>query len=300
LNGQERDDLEKSLRHALASGKGILAKGGTALDAVETVVASMEDDPRFNAGKGAVFTRKGTHELDASIMDGATLRCGAVAGIKFQKNPIKVARLVMERSGNVLLAGEGADLFAVENGLQRVEQSYFYTERRFRELQAALAKEGLEPLKKPAYGLPAGAEGASGAPSEGTVGCVALDVHGNLAAATSTGGFTGKRPGRIGDSPILGAGTFANKACAVSCTGKGEEFIRHSIAAKVAWLIEDRGRGVDDAVRHCMEEILKPGDGGIIAMDRQGHVSLRATTGAMPRGIADSTGRIETAIWFDP
>jgi L-asparaginase / beta-aspartyl-peptidase len=233
-------------------------------------------------------------------MDGATLRCGAVAGIKFQKNPIKAARLVMERSGHVLLIGEGADAFAVENGCQQVSQSYFYTERRFRELQEALNKEGLRPLKKPAYDIPKNPGNGGGASSEGTVGCVALDVHGNLAAATSTGGYTGKRPGRIGDSAIIGAGNLANKKCAVSCTGKGEEFIRYSIAAKVASLVEDRKLNVDQAVHRCLDDILKPGDGGMIALDRDGHVSTWATTGAMPRGVADSSGRFETAIWFDP
>ena len=241
LNIDEQQNLRKSLQHALTRGKEILAKGGTALDAVEAVVAAMEDDPLFNAGKGAVFTSKGTHELDAAIMDGATLHCGAVAAIKYQKNPIRVARLVMERTPHVLLAGEGADAFAVENGCQRVGQDYFYTERRFRELQQTLSKEGLEPLQKPAYPVPAGAKQVDGgAPSKGTVGCVALDSHGNLAAATSTGGVTGKRPGRIGDSPIIGAGTYANTTCAVSCTGTGEQFIRHSIATRVAWLMEER------------------------------------------------------------
>lgn len=300
LGPNEREELEGSLQHALAAGREILAKGGSALDVVEIVVATMEDDSRFNAGKGAVFTSAGTHELDASIMEGATLRCGAVAGIKFQKNLVKVARLVMERSPHVLLAGEGADAFAIENGCQRIGQEFFYTERRFRELQQALSKQGREPLLKPAYPVPTDAKAAGGAPSKGTVGCVALDSHGNLAAATSTGGVTGKRPGRIGDTPIIGAGNLANKTCAVSCTGTGEQFIRHSIASRVAWLMEDRKLAVDDAVRCCLNEILQPGDGGLIALDRQGHIAMRASTGAMPRGIADSTGRFETAIWIDP
>jgi beta-aspartyl-peptidase (threonine type) len=303
LDQRERQDLEDSLKRALDSGKAILVKGGSALDAVEAVVVNMEDNPRFNAGKGAVFTRAGTHELDAAITDGSNLRCGAVAAIKFQKNPIRIARLVMERTPHVLLVGEGADAFAVECGSKPVGQEYFYTSRRFRELQEALTKQKLEPLAKPAYAIPEEAKGAKdvvGPPSKGTVGCVALDMHGNLAAATSTGGVNGKRPGRIGDSPIIGAGTYANKSCAVSCTGTGEQFIRHSIAARVAMLMEERKLSVDDAVRVCLNEILKPGDGGLIALDRDGHVSLRASTGAMPRAIADSTGRFETAIWIDP
>lgn len=300
LNRDERENLERSLQHASTAGKDILAKGGTALDAVEAVVVAMEDDPRFNAGKGAVFTNKGTHELDAAIMDGATLHCGAVAGIRFQKNPIKVARLVMERTPHVLLAGEGADAFAVENGCERVGQDYFYTERRFRQLQEALSKQGLEPLRKPAYLVPAGAKPGGSESSKGTVGCVALDSHGNLAAATSTGGTSGKRPGRIGDTPIIGAGTYANKTCAVSCTGTGEQFIRYSIATRVAWLMEERKLSVDDAARYCLNEVLQPGDGGLIAIDRQGHVAMRSSTGGMPRGVADSTGRFETAIWMEP
>jgi beta-aspartyl-peptidase (threonine type) len=272
------------------------------LDAVEAVVVVLEDDPQFNAGKGAVFNRAGGHELDASIMDGATLRCGAVAGVRFQKNPVKAARLIMERSPHVLLAGEGADRFAIEHGGERVGQDYFYTEGRFRELQEALAIAGLEPLAKPAYAIdPQPTAGPALEGDGGTVGCVALDASGNLAAATSTGGLTGKLTGRIGDTPICGAGTYANnRSCAVSATGKGEEFIRHSVAAKVAWLMDERRSTVDEAVRHCLHEILQPGDGGLIAVDRQGQVSMRATTSAMPRGVADSTGRFEIAIWMDP
>jgi beta-aspartyl-peptidase (threonine type) len=301
MAGAERASMERSLQRALTTGKQILSGGGAAVDAAEAVVALLEDDPQFNAGKGAVFNRAGAHELDASIMDGATLRCGAVAGIKFQKNPIKVARLVMERTPHVLLAGEGADRFAVENGGERVGQEYFYTDHRFRELQEALLKQDLRPPSKPAY--PAGpqspGEDSHEAPS-GTVGCVALDTQGNLAAATSTGGLTGKLPGRIGDTPICGAGTYANnKNCAVSATGKGEEFIRHSVAAKVAWLMDERKLNVDEAVRYSLDEILPPGSGGLIAVDREGRVSMRASTAAMPRGVADSAGRFEVAIEID-
>jgi beta-aspartyl-peptidase (threonine type) len=293
------------LQGALKAGKEILSNGGTSLDAVEAVVVMLEDDPQFNAGKGAAFNRVGAHELDASIMDGSNLRCGAMAAAKFVKNPIKAARLIMERSPHVLLVAEGADRFAIENGCERVEQDYFYTDRRWRELQEALAKQDLEPLAKPAYSTsphdpeatatdkPA-LEGAGG-----TVGCVALDSRGRLAAATSTGGLAGKLPGRIGDTPICGAGNFADKNCAVSATGKGEEYIRHQIAAKVAWLMAERRLTVDEAVRHCLSEILKPGDGGLVVVDRDGNVFMRATTSAMPRGFADSTGRFETAIWVE-
>jgi beta-aspartyl-peptidase (threonine type) len=301
LDPKEKKELTDSLTRAISAGKEILSKGGSALDAAQAVVVNMEDNPRFNAGKGAVFTRAGTHELDAAIIDGSTLRCGAVAAIKFQKNPIRIARLVMERTPHVLLVGEGADAFAVECGFNPVEQKYFYTERRFRELQEALAKQKLPSLPKPAYKMSREAEGAkddSGLRTKGTVGCVALDTHGNLAAATSTGGVNGKRPGRVGDSPIIGAGTYANKTCAVSCTGAGEQFIRHSIAARVAMLMEERKLAVDEAARICIEEVLQPGDGGLIAVDRNGKFSLRSSTGGMPRAIADSTGRMEIGIWF--
>jgi beta-aspartyl-peptidase (threonine type) len=263
----------------------------------------LEDDPQFNAGRGAVFTRAGEHELDASIMDGATLRCGAVAGVKFQKNPIKAARMVMERTPHILLAGERADAFGGENGLEQVEQNYFYTENRFNDLQEALDKLGLERLEAPAYPIPNAAQSANEVQAEngsGTVGCVALDMQGNLAAATSTGGLSGKMPGRVGDTPVIGAGNYANnQSCAVSGTGIGEQFIRHAISAKVAWLVAERELPLDEAVRHCLHKVLQPGDGGIIAIDSQGRISLQATTDSMPRGAADSTGRFETAIWMD-
>jgi L-asparaginase / beta-aspartyl-peptidase len=302
MSREAREALEQSLNGALSAGKEILSKGGSALDAVEAVVVMLEDDPQFNAGKGAVFTRTGEHELDASIMDGATLRCGAVAGVKSQKNPIKAARLVMERTPHVLLAGEQADAFARENGLEQVSQDYFYTQHRFNELQEALAKLGLKPLEKPAYPIErqSNSPQQSGEKASGTVGCVALDVRSNLAAATSTGGLGGKMPGRIGDTPVIGAGNYANnESCAVSGTGIGEQYIRHSIAAKVAWLRAERKISIDEAVRHCLREILQPGDGGIIAVDRDGRITLQATTESMPRGAADSTGRFETAIWLD-
>jgi beta-aspartyl-peptidase (threonine type) len=299
IDRERRDSMEKSLREALEAGMKILSTGGSALDAAEAAVVILEDDPQFNAGKGAVFTRAGTHELDASIMDGATLRCGGVAGIKLQKNPVKVARLVMDRTPHVLLAGEGAEEFAREYCHGSVAEEYFYTDRRFGELQRALAKTGQRPLEKPAYPMSFDprSEGAEEDGPSGTVGCVALDSRGNLAAATSTGGMTGKLPGRVGDTPICGAGTYANNQnCAVSCTGKGEQFIRHSIAARIAMLMDERGLDVNAAVRHCLTEVLKPGDGGVIAVDRDGRISMRATTGTMPRGVADSTGRIETAF----
>jgi beta-aspartyl-peptidase (threonine type) len=303
LKPEEREPLEQSLRDAINVGKAVLEKGGTALDAVEKVAAALEDNPRFNAGKGAVFTRLGTHELDASIMDGATLKCGAVGGVKTQKNPVKVARLVMERTPHILLAAADADAFGLKNGCEQVTQDYFYTDKRFRQLEEYFEKEGLAPLNKPAYDVKTSSKAAGGNASDdtrGTIGCVALDTHGNLAAATSTGGLTGKMPGRLGDTPIIGAGNYANNnSCAVSGTGKGEEFIRNSIAARVSMLMLERKVPVEEAVRICVTEVLQPGQGGIIAVDRQGKISMQSNTEAMPRAAADSTGRLETAIWFD-
>ncbi|HEY3395620.1 MAG TPA: isoaspartyl peptidase/L-asparaginase [Lacipirellulaceae bacterium] len=303
MSADVRVKLDRALQNALTAGKRILSEGGSSLDAVEAVVVMLEDDPQFNAGRGAVFNRAGEHELDASIMDGATLRCGAVTGVKHQKNPIKAARLVMERTPHILLAGGEADAFARENGLAHVEQSYFYTPQRFKDLQDALGKLNLEKLKAPAYPISPEPQSAPVRQAEGgagTVGCVALDMHGNLAAATSTGGLSGKMPGRIGDTPVIGAGNYANnESCAVSGTGIGEQYIRHSISAKVAWLVAERRLSLDEAVHHCLHEVLQPGDGGIIAVDRHGRISLEATTNSMPRGAADSSGRFETAIWMD-
>jgi beta-aspartyl-peptidase (threonine type) len=301
MTADERAAIDDSLRAALTAGQKILASGGSALDAVEAVVMVLEDDPQFNAGRGSVFTRDGAHELDAAIMDGATLRTGAVAGVTTVKNPIRAARRVMERSPHVLLVGAGADQFAAANDGETVEQAYFFTARRFAELEKARAVAGLAQLGAPPYGVPeVQGGGAKPVPADvgGTVGCVALDMAGRLAAATSTGGMTAKLPGRVGDAPLCGAGTFADGACAVSCTGKGEEFIRHGIARRVAWLVAER-QTVDEAARQCLEDVLQPGDGGLIAIDRHGQISLRATTPAMPRGAADSAGRFETAIWFD-
>jgi beta-aspartyl-peptidase (threonine type) len=303
IKPEDREPLEKSLRYAINVGKKVLEGGGTAVDAVEKVVVVLEDNPRFNAGKGAVFTRLGAHELDASIMDGKSLKCGAVGGVKTQKNPVKVARLVMDRTPHILLAAAEADAFGLKNGCEQVTQDYFYTDKRFRQLEEYFEKEGQAPLKKPAYDVKTSSSAAGGNAADdarGTVGCVALDSHGNLAAATSTGGLTGKMPGRLGDTPIIGAGNYANNnSCAVSGTGKGEEFIRHSIASRVSMLMLERKVPVEEAVRICVKDVLQPGHGGIIAVDRAGRISMQSNTEAMPRAEADSTGRIETAIWFD-
>lgn len=297
---------EKALSHALNAGKAILEKNGSALDAVTSSVIELENNPLFNAGKGAVFTREGTHELDASIMEGATLRCGAVASVTRLKNPILAARAVMEKTPHIILGGPQADEFAASHGCETVEQSYYYTDGRFRQLQKKLEELKLPALDAPGYRVSSKAVDLQSSRLElkpmeqvgGTVGCVALDTHGNLAAATSTGGMTGKMVGRIGDSPVIGAGNYANQLVAVSGTGKGEEFLRHSVTARLAWLMETGDYSLDEAVEHCLNKVLQPGDGGLIAVDAKGNLSLQTTTGRMSRGAADSTGRFEVAVEY--
>ncbi|MFO0811522.1 MAG: isoaspartyl peptidase/L-asparaginase [Gemmataceae bacterium] len=271
---------EGGLSQALAIGKDSLKNGGTALDTCEKVIRTMEDEPLFNAGKGAVYTADGKHELDASIMDGKTLACGAVAGVSTIKNPITLARLVMTKTRHVLLTAAGAEKFADEMKVERVPNSYFDTPEKYAEFQRWQKKQA-EPVK-----------GGS------TVGCVCLDTHGNLAAATSTGGLTGKKFGRVGDSPIIGAGTFAdNRSCAVSCTGTGEEFIRHGVARSIAHLMEYKGMSAKAAADEVMFKVLKPGIGGCIVVSHTGEVATSFNTNAMFRGVADSTGRSLVAIF---
>ena len=266
----------ESLRVALQAGRDRLEAGESSLQVVEEVIAILEDDPAFNAGKGAVFNAAGEHELDASIMDGSTLQCGGVAGVRTVKNPIRLARHVMEETKHVLLAGPGAESFADEMGVVRVEPSYFDVPARWESLQRALERD-----KK-----------------RGTVGVVALDQAGHLAAGTSTGGLTAKKFGRVGDSPIIGAGTYANDAtCAVSGTGVGEEFIRHSAAYSISATMEHRGWTLQQAVDHLIDETLDEGIGGVIAVDRNGQIAMRYNTISMFRGAADASGRFDVAIW---
>ncbi len=282
------------LRRALAAGTAVLGEGGAALDAVEEAVRMLENDPLFNAGRGAVMTIEGTFELDASIMDGSNLRTGAVASIRTASNPISVARRVMEQTDHVLLVGPPAERFAVDQGFGSVTPEYFFTPRYFEAVQQRRAELGLPPLENPAR-----------RPSEGTVGAVARDVHGNLAAATSTGGRSGKLSGRVGDSPIAGAGTYAeNGVVAISATGIGEQFIRHSAAAQVAWFVKHAGLTIEQATRKVMFEILKPNDGGMIALGPEGPPVFQFSTAAMSRGLADSSGQVISqlgpAIPVDP
>jgi len=281
----EQAYLQK-LDEALQIGSAILKNGGSSLDAVEAVVRLMEDCPLFNAGKGAVLTVKGIAELDASIMDGSTLKAGAVAGVTTIKNPVSAARKVMELSPHVLLIDGGAEEFAKKQGLEIVDPSYFITPKmkeRWEKSKNQDTKEGKEKGKKP-----------------GTVGAVALDQNGNLAAATSTGGMMNKMHGRIGDSPIIGAGTYANNAtCAVSCTGHGEYFIRNVVAYDISAMMEYRGMPLEEAARIVIQEKLKSqgADGGLIAVNKEGRIVMEFNTNAMFRGYINSDGQKEVSIY---
>jgi L-asparaginase / beta-aspartyl-peptidase len=311
LIGPEREACLESLRAALRLGQRILFDGGSALDACERVVRMLEDDPKFNAGKGAVFTETGGHELDAAVMDGSTLTAGAVAGVRTIKNPITLARHVMTGTSHIMLAGEGAEAFATEtiarlgpaSGLERVPPTYFDTEFRRKILDEVLEQRRRDAQGKPAASVIPAAPPPRGSAlrtaSFGTVGCVALDKNGFLAAATSTGGMTAKRWGRIGDSPIIGAGTYANGFCAVSCTGTGEQFIRHTVARDIAALMEYKGLSANAAAEQLVFKTLNPDDGGVIVVSRTGEIAMIFNTQGMYRGAADSSGRFEVGIWKD-
>jgi beta-aspartyl-peptidase (threonine type) len=286
------------LSEALLAGFGVLQKGGGCLDAVTAAITLMEDSPLFNAGKGAVFTNAGTNELDSSIMDGRTLKAGAVAGLKRVKNPILLARLVMEQSPHVLMTGEGAEAFATQKGVELVDPRYFYTEERWQQLQRMKEAEKSPPPKRSRL------EGAAPPFDEhkfGTVGAVGLDRAGNLGAGTSTGGMTNKRFGRVGDSPIIGAGTYAdNETCAVSCTGDGEYFIRTVVAHNVSAMMRYAGKSVAEAAAAALEKVGKiGGTGGLIALDRRGNFTTPFNTSGMYRGWIGSDGRPHVAIYKD-
>jgi len=285
-------DIRAGLQRALEAGHEILKEAGSSLDAVVASVRVMEDDPHFNAGKGAVFTSDGQHEMDAAIMDGKTLKAGSVGGLRHVRNPVSLARAVMENSPHVMLVGEGAEFFAREIGVELVDEKYFYTEERWQALQRvqkaeAEARAGGKPFV------------ISDQDRHGTVGAVALDRDGNLAAATSTGGNTNKRPGRIGDTPIIGAGTYANnQTCATSATGDGEYFIRVVAGHEVSALMEHGGMSLEKAAQTVIGKITRLcGTGGLIAIDRDGNISLPFNTAGMYRGHVDSTGQRVVAIY---
>lgn len=289
----EREEYTRGLAAALEVGRAELARGGSAMDAVQRVVQMLEADPQFNAGKGAVFTYDGGHELDASIMDGATLKCGAVAGVKTVKSPIGLARLVMEKSPHVLLMGDGAEQFATKMGVERVENSYFDTPKR----RESWKKKRDEIDRGTASQADADTGRMPVPRNYGTVGAVALDSQGRLAAATSTGGMTCKRWGRVGDAPLIGAGNYADGGCAVSCTGTGEEFIRHGVARQIALILELQGGSAKAAAERVVHGKLKPDDGGVIVVSRTGEIAMVYNSEGMFRGAADSGGRFEVGIW---
>jgi L-asparaginase / beta-aspartyl-peptidase len=272
-------EFRKGLSDALETGKKILSEGGSALDAVEKTIRALEDNPSFNAGKGAVFTHDGKNELDAAIMDGSNLGAGSVACVIDIKNPISAARKVMTNSPHVMFTGAGASRFAREQGLEIVPPSYFYTDRRFKELQEILKKD-----------------------NKGTVGCCALDKNGNLAAGTSTGGMVNKMYNRVGDAPIIGAGTYANNStCAVSATGHGEFFIRWTVAHDISALMEYKNLTLREASKLVVNEKLVKagGSGGVICIDKNGNISMPFNSEGMIRGFATSDGKSGIFIYKD-
>jgi beta-aspartyl-peptidase (threonine type) len=284
MTAEAEAQIRAKLEEALKAGHAILARGGTSLDAVEASIRILEDSPLFNAGKGAVFTHEGRNELDSAIMDGKSMKAGSVAGVTIIKNPISAARAVMEKSKHVMMVGHGAELFATKVGLEIVDPSYFWTERRWKELQRDLMKE------------------TQSSDHKGTVGAVALDQAGNLAAGTSTGGTTNKQFGRVGDTPIIGAGTYAsNDSVAVSCTGTGEFFIRWTVAHDIAALVQYKGMTVEQAGNEVIHRKLEPvkGDGGAIVLDRKGNFAMPFNTEGMYRGWIGDDGVPHVLIYKD-
>ena len=279
-----------AMARAVATWTAVLDRGGSAMDAVEAVIRELEDDPLFNAGRGAVFTAEGVNALDAAVMDGATLKAGAVAGVTRTRHPISLARAVMEKSKHVMMVGPGADAFSVSAGLEQAEPSWFFTERRWAQLVKALTDMGL-PIPPRPQGAPA-PHAFTPIPDDrkfGTVGVVALDSAGNVAAGTSTGGTTAKRWGRVGDSPIIGAGTYAsNQSCAVSGTGTGEYFIRLTVAREICALVQYQGLSLQKAVDKVIQDDLTAlgGDGGVVALTPDGQIAWSFNTSGMYRARA--------------
>ncbi|SHJ25350.1 beta-aspartyl-peptidase (threonine type) [Hymenobacter daecheongensis DSM 21074] len=299
MTAEAEHAYRQALQAAAEVGYAVLRQGGAALDAVELAVRSLEDCPLFNAGRGAVFTHEGHHEMDAAIMDGRDRAAGAVAGVRTVQNPIRAARLVMDQTDHVLLAHPGNDELAREHGLPTQPAAYFFTQHRYDQLQEALA-EGRMRLDH--------SEAKTALPNEdpkkkmGTVGAVARDQHGNLAAATSTGGMTNKRYSRIGDSPIIGAGTFAdNRTCAISCTGHGEFFLRAVVAHDISCLMEYRGLSLADACHIVVHEKLAPigGEGGLVAVDSFGNIALPFNSDGMYRASISSSNPLYVGIYRD-
>ncbi|WP_018996644.1 isoaspartyl peptidase/L-asparaginase family protein [Hirschia maritima] len=284
MTAEKEIAYHKGLEEALLAGQAILANGGEALDAIEASVILLENNPAFNAGRGAVLTASGEHELDASIMDGRDTNAGAVAGVKTVKNPVVAARAVMEKSRHVMFAGDAAAEFAHGHGAERVENSYFTTDQRKAALKRVLKTR------------------AEKADKRGTVGAVAIDVRGNIAAATSTGGMTAKMPGRVGDSPIVGAGVYAdNNGCGVSATGHGEYFIRTGVAKTICTRIELLNEAPAAAAKVALDKVAElGGDGGVIVISKTGESAFAFNTPGMFRGVAAADGTLETRIYGEP
>lgn len=304
LEAKFREDLLV----ALTAGENVLKAGGAALDAVTASIQVLEDSPLFNAGRGAVFTAEGKNELDSSIMDGRSLDAGAVSGVKNIRNPILLARAVMEQSPHVMMQGHGAEAFAATVGIETADDAYFFTEYRWQQYEDARAK-GLDPELDHDGKAPdeVNDKASTGSPPDGdykfgTVGAVALDKHGNLAAGTSTGGMTLKMHGRVGDSPIIGAGTYANNAsCAVSATGHGEFFIRATVARNICALMEYGDLSLQQAAdRVVMKDLVEMGgDGGVIAVDKDGNIATPFNTAGMYRGMVSSLRDAYVAVYRD-
>lgn len=280
MTAELQQQYEQGLQDALQAGYSVLQGGGSAVDAVQAAVVSLEDFPLFNAGRGSVFNNAGGHEMDASIMDGSNLMAGAVSGISHVKNPVLLARTIMDKSEHVLLCGQGAEQFARQQGLQFEDDAYFYVQHRYEQWQQALKEDSISLDHNDK--------------KFGTVGAVALDANGNLAAATSTGGMTNKKFGRMGDSPIIGAGTYANNnTCAISCTGHGELFIRSVVAYDISCLMEYKGLSLREACDVVVHDKLVKihGEGGLVALDKHGNIELPFNSEGMYRGYATETER---------
>jgi L-asparaginase / beta-aspartyl-peptidase len=295
MNQEQLAGLTGGMAHALQVGLADLRRGADAVDVVERVITILETNPNFNAGRGAVFTDAGRHELDASIMDGETLSCGAVGGVTTVEHPISLARLVMDETRHVLFVADGAEAFADSMGerITRVDNTYFDTDGARANLRSVQERRREENASKTE-------DDSDPHEIKGTVGCVVLDMQGHLAAGTSTGGLTAKSFGRIGDSPIIGAGTYANdKTCAISCTGVGEEYIRHGVARDIAARVEYLGIDVIKATDQVVHGVLKKGEGGVIGIDKDGNIAMSYNTGGMVRAVGDSNGRFDIGIWED-
>lgn len=288
LSDSVKQQYYDGLEEALSVGQKILSEGGSALDAVEMTVSSLEHNPLFNAGRGAVYTSEGKHELDAAIMDGSTLAAGAVTGVTTVKHPITLARKVMTESRHIFFSGEGAEKFADQTGVERVENDYFDIQHRYEQWQRA--REQSQFLNKAEI---------SNEFKYGTVGAVALDQSGKLAAATSTGGMTNKQFGRVGDVPIIGSGTFANHVAAISATGWGEQIMRNVSANTIASYMEFNNASLEKAMNFVLIERLNPGDAGFIGVDSNGNISMQMNTTGMFRGSVDANGNRVVMIWQD-